>query len=129
MIPMTCPFCEALRGNGLLVDAEEAASLLDKHPVSPGHSLVVPRRHIESFWELSPAELSSVFEVVAETRSVLDAKFDPDGYNLGVNIGEAAGQTIKHLHVHLIPRYWGDDVDPRGGVRWILPERAVYWED
>ena len=123
-----CPLCAALSGDGLLVDTAEVVALMDRYPLNPGHCLVLPRRHTPLFWDLSPGETAAVFGVLAQARDLIDEKFAPDGYNIGVNVGDAAGQTIGHVHVHLIPRYRGDDDDPRGGVRWILPERAVYWE-
>lgn len=123
-----CPLCEALSGDALVVAAPEAVALMDRYPLNPGHCLIVPRRHTPLFWDLSPEETATVFDVLAEARKLIEEKFAPDGYNIGVNVGDAAGQTIGHVHVHLIPRYRGDDDDPRGGVRWILPERAVYWE-
>jgi diadenosine tetraphosphate (Ap4A) HIT family hydrolase len=124
-----CPLCGALSGDGLLVEATDAVAVMDTYPLNPGHCLVVPRRHTPLFWDLSAVEISDIFSVLAEARGLIDQKFSPDGYNIGVNVGAAAGQTtIDHVHVHLVPRYRGDDDDPRGGVRWILPERAVYWE-
>lgn len=127
---MSCPLCKEVEaGGGLIVDADTAVSLLDKHPVSPGHCLILPRRHIDSVWELSREDVTALYEVMAETQHIVKSKFEPDGYNIGVNAGEAAGQTVDHLHIHLIPRYLGDDVDPRGGIRWILPERAMHWDD
>lgn len=127
---MTCPLCEEVEtGGGIVVDADTAVSLLDKHPVSPGHCLILPRRHIDSVWELSREDVMALYEVMAETQHIVRSRFEPDGYNIGVNAGKAAGQSIDHLHIHLIPRYFGDDVDPRGGIRWILPERAMHWDD
>ncbi len=123
-----CPLCAALSGDGLLVHTAEVVALMDRYPLNPGHCLVLPRRHTPLFWDLSPEETAAVFGVLAQARDLIDEKFAPDGYNIGVNVGDAAGQTIGHVHVHLIPRYRGDDDDPRGGVRWILPERAVYRE-
>ena len=99
----------------------------DGFPISPGHTLVIPNRHIGSFFELSPDERQSLFDLLDTAKKVLDAEFKPDGYNIGINDGPSAGQTVPHLHIHLIPRYKGDQVDPRGGVRWIIPEKADYW--
>lgn len=123
-----CPLCEALSGDGLIVGTAEAVALYDKYPLNPGHCLILPRRHTPLFWDLTAEETTALLGVLAQARSLIDERYNPDGYNIGVNIGDAAGQTIAHVHVHLIPRYRGDDDDPRGGVRWILPERAVYWE-
>jgi len=104
-----------------------AVVIQDAYPVSRGHTLVLPRRHVGSLFELEPLERDAVFELLDLARRDLDQSLHPDGHNIGINDGPAAGQTVPHLHVHLIPRYTGDQVDPRGGVRWIFPERADYW--
>jgi diadenosine tetraphosphate (Ap4A) HIT family hydrolase len=95
--------------------------------VSPGHTLIVPRRHVASLAQARPEEWRSLWALLEQAREAVDREFRPDGYNIGVNDGVAAGQTVMHLHVHLIPRYTGDRPDPRGGVRWVLPEKADYW--
>lgn len=104
-----------------------AVVIQDAYPVSRGHTLVLPRRHVGSFFELESPERDAVFELLDVARRDLNQTLHPDGYNIGINDGSAAGQTVPHLHVHLIPRYNGDQADPRGGVRWIFPERADYW--
>jgi diadenosine tetraphosphate (Ap4A) HIT family hydrolase len=106
-----------------------AMIIRDGYPVSPGHTLVIPKRHIASIADATADELRSIWSLLAEARRALDASMQPAGYNIGVNDGVAAGQTVMHLHVHLIPRYPGDRVDPRGGVRWVIPEKADYWSD
>jgi diadenosine tetraphosphate (Ap4A) HIT family hydrolase len=98
----------------------------DTYPVSPGHSLVVPFRHCGNFFDLSAEELSACMELLAEERVAIDDEFKPDGYNVGVNVNAAAGQSIFHVHIHLIPRYTGDSEHPQGGVRHVLPEKAHY---
>lgn len=123
---MVCPFCPPEPERILRSDAN-CISLRDGFPISPGHSLVIPRRHVASLADLSEAEFSSLWKVLADTRFELDREFKPDGYNIGINDGAAAGQTVMHLHVHVIPRYAGDMPDPRGGVRWVIPEKADYW--
>lgn len=99
----------------------------DGFPVSPGHSLIIPRRHLASFFELEPDERDGLIALLEEAKRRLDREFKADGYNVGINDGAAAGQTVPHLHIHLIPRFAGDQSDPRGGVRWVLPEKADYW--
>lgn len=89
--------------------------------------MVIPRRHVGSVFQLTSAELQAIADLAATVRSELDAALRPDGYNIGINDGQAAGQTVPHVHVHLIPRYAGDRPDPRGGVRWVIPEKADYW--
>jgi diadenosine tetraphosphate (Ap4A) HIT family hydrolase len=122
-----CPFCdrlatERLPGNAL------AASFTDGYPVSPGHTLLVPRRHVETYREATAAERAALWELADAVMAELDATHKADGYNLGVNVGRAAGQTVMHLHLHVIPRYTGDVADPRGGVRYVVPDKAKYWE-
>jgi len=99
----------------------------DGFPVSPGHTLVIPKRHVATFFDITEEEQMAIGRAIQKAKIVLDQEFTPDGYNIGINNGEAAGQTVFHLHLHLIPRYEGDCEDPRGGVRWVLPEKAVYW--
>ena len=126
MSKASCPFC-ALPAERILLLADEALVIRDAFPVSPGHTLVVPRRHIGSFFELTDAERVCMVELLARAKAELDLSFQPDGFNIGINDGAAAGQTVPHLHLHLIPRYRGDAPDPRGGVRWVLPAKAKYW--
>ena len=128
MSKASCPFC-ALPAERILILADEALVIRDAFPVSPGHTLVVPRRHIGSFFELSDAERTCMVELLARAKAELDLSFQPDGFNIGINDGAAAGQTVQHLHLHLIPRYQGDVPDPRGGVRWVMPGKAKYWID
>jgi len=120
-----CPFC-SLPTSRILSEDSLTLVIRDGFPVSPGHSLIIPKRHTVSFFDLSDDERTSLFRLLAEAKAALDAEFKPDGYNIGINDGVAAGQTIFHLHVHLIPRYRGDTSDPRGGVRWIFPDKANY---
>ena len=103
---------------------ELAFAIRDASPVSPGHTLVIPRRKIVVWWEASPTLRLAMFELVDDVKRRLDAEFAPDGYNVGFNAGSAAGQTVDHLHIHVIPRFDGDVPDPRGGVRHVIPERG-----
>jgi diadenosine tetraphosphate (Ap4A) HIT family hydrolase len=121
-----CPFCqlppERITGaNGL------GLMIRDAYPVSPGHTLIIPKRHIGSFFELTPDERNALLELLEQAQEELQRRHQPQGYNIGINDGPAAGQTVPHLHIHLIPRYRGDVTDPRGGVRWVMPEKARYW--
>lgn len=123
---MTSPFLarpssEHVAGNDL------AFAIRDGFPVSPGHTLVVTRRLVATWFDATPEEQAAVMALVSEVKRQLDERHRPDGYNVGFNAGDAAGQTVPHLHVHVIPRYRGDRPDPRGGVRWILPDKADYW--
>ena len=122
----TCLFCTL--GAGRIVLANELAVVIrDNFPVSPGHTLIIPKRHVVSFFDVTGDERKAMLALLDSAKLGLDAAFHPDGYNVGINDGEAAGQTVPHLHLHLIPRYAGDREDPRGGVRWILPQKAKYW--
>jgi diadenosine tetraphosphate (Ap4A) HIT family hydrolase len=125
-----CPFCRRIRGRKfLLATRRTAVAIPDAHPVNPGHCLVLPKRHEPDFFELTVEEQSDMQELLWELRELLEAQHDTKSFNVGVNVGAAAGQTVDHAHVHLIPRYEGDVPDPRGGVRWVIPERAPYWEE
>jgi diadenosine tetraphosphate (Ap4A) HIT family hydrolase len=122
-----CPFC-ALPAGRIIHARESAVVIRDGFPVSPGHSLVIPKRHVSSFFEVTDDERNDLLSLLAEARDDLERQFRPAGYNIGINDGAAAGQTVPHLHIHLIPRYVGDRDDPRGGVRWVLPDKAAYWK-
>lgn len=123
---MTCLFC-CLPESRVLLRNETAIVVRDAFPVTRGHTLVIPLRHVESFFDTSAEERAAMFELLDTAKQQLQTEFTPDGFNIGINDGAAAGQTIRHLHMHLIPRYAGDRPDPRGGVRWIIPEKADYW--
>jgi len=118
-----CLFCTA---RGVTRDNALAYATRDTYPVSPGHTLIIPRRHCADFFELTPDELAACMELVVAEQRALAAELKPDGYNVGVNVGSAGGQSIRHVHIHLIPRYAGDHPRPQGGVRQILPSRADY---
>ena len=123
-----CPFCDPDSDRVFLV-SDLIIGLWDKYPVSPGHALLVPRRHVPGWFDASEEERQALTAALENARDKILEQHHPDGFNIGVNSGEAAGQTIFHLHVHLIPRYKGDQEDPRGGVRRLIPTKARYWED
>lgn len=120
-----CPFC-CLPVQRVLFRNDAAVAFRDAYPVTRGHTLVVPVRHVTSFFDATPSERAAILELLDMVKQDLHAEFGPAGYNIGINDGAAAGQTVGHLHVHLIPRYL-DQSDPRGGVRWIIPDKADYW--
>jgi diadenosine tetraphosphate (Ap4A) HIT family hydrolase len=122
-----CPFCY-LPVERIVQQSKHAVVIRDGFPVSPGHTLIVPRRHIASFFDVTDAERTDLMSFLTAARDDLDRQFRPAGYNIGINDGVAAGQTVPHVHIHLIPRYAGDRDDPRGGVRWVLPDKAAYWD-
>jgi diadenosine tetraphosphate (Ap4A) HIT family hydrolase len=121
----TCVFC-ALAADKILAENEHAVWILDIHPASPGHSLIVPKRHVESFFETTPAEREGILALLDQAQAHTRQNHAPSGYNIGINEGPATGQTIAHLHVHLIPRFLGDRDAAKGGVRWVNPTKADY---
>jgi len=121
-----CPFCH-MEKNRIRLESEFAVAFLDGFPVTQGHTLVSPKRHVASLFDLPVEEQAAVWMLVAQVRALLLAELNPDGFNVGLNDGTSAGQTVMHAHVHVIPRRHGDVADPRGGVRWIIPEKAAYW--
>lgn len=121
---MNCPFCQT--NHSILAETKLSFACLDNFPVSKGHALVIPKRHVATIWELSEDEYADVFNLVKQVKDLIQNKFDPQGINVGVNCGEAAGQTVFHAHIHIIPRYAGDVPNPRGGVRNIIPGKGDY---
>ena len=122
-----CPFCTLPHDR--IIDSNEMGFVIrDGFPISPGHTLIIPKRHVGSFFEISKEERDALLDLLDQAKKVIDAELSPDSFNIGINDGPAAGQTVPHLHIHLIPRFKGDQEDPRGGVRWIIPEKANYWE-
>ena len=121
-----CPFCN-LEHDRIIDETSSWFVVRDGFPVSAGHTLIIPKRHVSTFFELDKQEFDELYDLINKEKHALDNEYQPAGYNIGVNNGEAAGQTVFHLHIHLIPRYEGDREDPRGGVRWILPDKADYW--
>lgn len=124
-----CPFCRRLDSDDVLARSDQAVAFHDAYPVSPGHTLVVPRRHEPDYFALREEEREAMWSLAEEVRRQLDERHAPDGYNVGVNAGTAAGQTVPHAHLHVIPRYEGDVDDPRGGIRHVIPGEADWWEE
>jgi diadenosine tetraphosphate (Ap4A) HIT family hydrolase len=118
-----CPFCNVRTP---VLENDLAFVIFDRYPVSPGHALILPKRHVESFFQTTSNECGAMLALLTETRLRTEAKLAPDGYNIGINVGKAAGQTVMHVHMHLIPRYLGDMENPRGGVRGVIPARQSY---
>src|SRR6478736_4893087 len=116
----SCPFC-SLSPDRVFWQGELTTGIWDGFPVSEGHALLIPRRHVASWFEATPAERAELLEGIEKAKVAIELLYSPNGYNIGINVGEAAGQTVFHLHVHLIPRYHGDVMDPRGGVRHVVP--------
>ena len=122
-IKMHCVFCNIAN---VVIENDLSLAFYDKYPVTEGHILIIPKRHTANYFELTKEELNSINELLLECKTILDDKFQPDGYNIGVNCGETAGQTVFHCHVHLIPRYKGDIENPRGGVKGVIPDKCIY---
>lgn len=121
-----CPFC-SLAEKRKLFETEWILALSDLYPVTTGHTLIVPKRHITLASDLSEKECSETFFAFQKVRAILESEDHTiEGYNTGFNIGEAAGQTVMHVHFHIIPRRNGDHADPRGGIRGVVPEKKSY---
>jgi diadenosine tetraphosphate (Ap4A) HIT family hydrolase len=118
-----CPFC---RPDSVLFENDLAYVIRDSNPVNPGHLLIIPKRHVADFFLTTEAEKAAMLLLLDMAKRLLNDKHAPAGYNIGINVGEAAGQTIPHVHLHLIPRYHGDTENPRGGVRGVIPSRQSY---
>lgn len=126
-IKPSCPFC-TLEPTRILFESMSFNVISDGFPISPGHTLIVAKQHISSIFELASDSFLELHAVMHSIKFKLDQELNPDSYNIGINEGPAAGQTIPHLHIHIIPRFKDDIHDPRGGIRWVLPEKAKYWE-
>ena len=111
----------------MLLETEATLAIFDAYPVTEGHALVIPKRHVASVFELPREELDALWTQISAVRRLLADRYSPAGFNVGINDGLAAGQTVPHAHIHVIPRRAGDTADPRGGVRWIIPGKAKYW--
>ncbi|MGE4275021.1 MAG: HIT family protein [Candidatus Methanomethylophilaceae archaeon] len=125
MNEVSCPFCNQGDLHIVFQDAH-AFAVYDAFPVNPGHMLVISREHERDFFQLSLEAQENMTWLLGRCREHLDTEFSPDGYNIGLNIGKSAGQTVMHAHLHIIPRYEGDVEDPRGGVRGVIPDRRSY---
>jgi diadenosine tetraphosphate (Ap4A) HIT family hydrolase len=120
-----CPFCNT-QPLKILLENAKAIAFSDKYPVQRGHLLIVPKRHVATYFDATDEEIMAIHELMKKGKELLDREYSPDGYNIGVNVGEYGGQTVMHLHVHLIPRYKGDMDDPRGGIRKAIPNLVPY---
>ncbi|MGQ2382842.1 HIT family protein [Lactiplantibacillus plantarum] len=116
---MACIFCQPLP---YILENDLAAAFFDKKPVSPGHLLIIPKAHYTTYFDVPTATRNAMLALLTQAKAYLDAHNHPDGYNIGINVDPAAGQTVMHCHLHLIPRYQGDVPDPAGGIRKMLPD-------
>jgi len=121
-----CRFCLTKPGRRIMIEGEYGVAAWDRHPASPGHFLVMPYRHVPDYFDINDEEREEMWQLVAEGKKMADEKHHPDGYNVGINVGKWAGQSIPHLHIHVIPRYKGDVENPKGGVRGVIPQNKLY---
>ncbi len=129
---LQCPFCEIAdkhHHERIVASNKFAYVIRDGYPITNGHTLVIPRRHVGSFFELDEDEIAALLRLLSNQREELQAHLQVTDYNIGINDGPLAGQTVPHCHIHLIPRNEGDVLDPRGGIRWIIPDKAKYWNE
>ena len=110
----------------IICETATCVAFFDGYPVSPGHALIVPKRNVSSYFDLTDHERGAMNVMLQYVKRVVDERFHPDGYNIGINVGQAAGQSVYHCHMHLIPRYAGDVENPKGGVRGVIPKKQKY---
>ena len=123
---MNCPFCFKTETISPILENDLAIAFFDEFPVNPGHMLFITKRHVKTFFDTTLDEKIAIFNLVDEAKKLIDEKYHPDGYNIGLNSEEAAGQTVMHIHLHLIPRYKGDVENPKGGIRSVIPSKKEY---
>ena len=125
MVDHNCPFC-SIDPKRIAFSGIHGDGIWDAFPVNPGHLLIVPRHHASTWNDLTDADKAWVWSTIDQAISVIQTRYSPTGFNVGFNHGSAAGQTVSHFHLHVIPRYSGDVFDPRGGIRHVIPGRANY---
>ena len=125
---MSCPFCH-VEDHEIIAESEHFFAKLDGYPVSEGHTLLISKRHVSTYFDLTEDEQIDMVKLLNIVKKKSDNDFETSDYNIGINCGELAGQTIDHIHVHLIPRRNGDVEDPRGGIRWVIADKAKYWNE
>ena len=121
-----CRFCLSKPGRRIMIEGKYGFAAWDRHPASEGHFLVIPYRHFSDYFDINDEEREELWRLVDEGKKIADEKHNPDGYNIGINVGKSAGQSIPHLHIHVIPRYKGDVENPKGGVRGVIPQNKLY---
>ena len=121
-----CPFCHPEAGREFIAESETVFAIYDKFPVNRGHALIIPKKHCSGYFELDIKEQTDCLVLLNKVKDIVAEKFRPDGFNVGINVNETAGQTVPHVHIHLIPRYQGDVPEPRGGVRGVIPDKRDY---
>ena len=124
---MDCVFCNIIKDNKVIIAENElAVAFYDNFPVSKGHTLIIPKRHVETYFDLDEEEIKAIFSLSQEVKKILTELYNPDGYNVGFNVGVDGGQSVMHCHMHVIPRYHGDALNPRGGIRKVVKNDKKY---
>jgi diadenosine tetraphosphate (Ap4A) HIT family hydrolase len=123
-----CPFCH-INPSRIFYNSNLVKGIWDSYPLNPGHALLIPHRHISRWFDATFEEQAALTSAIEQAKAAIEKQHSPNGFNIGFNDQKAAGQTVPHLHIHVIPRYAGDVADPRGGIRNIIPARAAYWKD
>ena len=121
-----CIFCNLDPNREIIAQNDLALAFFDAFPVNPGHALIIPKRHVADYFALTADEVAAMQALLREVKAIVEKRFNPDGYNIGVNVNAAAGQSVFHVHMHLIPRYKGDVENPKGGVRGVIPSKQKY---
>lgn len=121
-----CIFCNLDPNREIIAQNDLALAFFDAFPVNPGHALIIPKRHVADYFDLTEDEVAAMQALLREVKAIVEKRFNPDGYNIGVNVNAAAGQSVFHVHMHLIPRYKGDVENPKGGVRGVIPSKQKY---
>ena len=121
-----CFFCKSINNKDYELENEFAVARFDDFPVNKGHLEIITKRHVKDWWGTTKEERIAIFDLLDEAKKIVDSKYNPDGYNIGMNLGAKAGQSVMHLHVHLIPRFEGDVPNPKGGVRGIISNKQNY---
>ena len=124
---MDCVFCNIIKDKKeLIAENDLAVAFYDSFPVSDGHALVIPKRHVETYFDLNEEEMAAILSLSKEVKKIIDGRYHPTGFNVGFNVGLDGGQTVMHCHMHIIPRYHGDIENPRGGIRKIIKMKTKY---
>ena len=123
---MSCIFCEKKPSFKIIYDSNDVYAIFDEFAVSRGHVLIIPKVHQKNWFDLSLSIQTSMIKALSVVKEQIDQDYRPDGYNIGINCGKFAGQTVMHVHLHLIPRYNGDVPDPTGGIRSVIPDKKIY---
>ncbi|HIT96096.1 MAG TPA: HIT family protein [Candidatus Aphodousia faecavium] len=121
-----CMFCNLSQDKEIIAENDLAIAFYDGFPVNPGHSLIIPKRHVANYFDLTAEECAAMQDLLKTVKKKVEDRFHPDGYNIGVNVNAAGGQSVFHVHMHLIPRYLGDVDNPKGGVRGVIPSKQKY---